>query len=231
MWRGMCITIVVPFWFWKFDFVNLRGNVSNFRISLDAPQPSRFGYFSLVSIFTYHLIIWYIVPFWFCKFGSCEFKDKNRSLWERINAFHDLPWHASIATISLDLAISPLCHFSLGINSLLEGSNGILLNALKWLCTPGLGEDDYAAMQIKDIPNTWPDHLDAAVKSLSDLILTKQTAPWPPHCLALYRQTRRYYPANCRGSGHPFRLHWTTTPRQLLSNCWSCCKMQKYIQH
>jgi hypothetical protein len=61
--------------------------------------------------------------------------------------------------------------YSPWINGLLEGSNGILLNALKWLCAPGLGEDDYSAMQVKDIPNNWPDHLDAAIKSLSDRIL------------------------------------------------------------
>jgi hypothetical protein len=61
--------------------------------------------------------------------------------------------------------------YSPWINGLLEGSNGILLNALKRLCAPGLGEDDYLAMQTKDIPNNWPDHLDAAIKSLSDRML------------------------------------------------------------
>ena len=61
--------------------------------------------------------------------------------------------------------------YSPWINGLLEGSNGILLNALKRLCAPGLGEDDYAAMQVKDIPNNWPDHLDTAIKHLSDRIL------------------------------------------------------------
>ena len=61
--------------------------------------------------------------------------------------------------------------YSPWLNGLLEGSNGILLNALKRLCAPSLGEDDYAEMQVKDIPKTWPDHLDAAVKSLSDRIL------------------------------------------------------------
>jgi len=61
--------------------------------------------------------------------------------------------------------------YSPWINGLLEGSNGILLNALKRLCAPGLGEDDYATMETKDIPNNWPDHLDTAIKSLSDRIL------------------------------------------------------------
>src|SRR5882762_1310157 len=39
------------------------------------------------------------------------------SLWEKINVFHDLPQRASTATISLDLAISPSCRFSLGVMS------------------------------------------------------------------------------------------------------------------
>jgi transposase InsO family protein len=57
------------------------------------------------------------------------------------------------------------------LNGLLEGSNGILLNALKRLCAPGLGEDDYDRMATKDIPSNWPIHLDAAIKNLSDRIL------------------------------------------------------------
>jgi hypothetical protein len=61
--------------------------------------------------------------------------------------------------------------YSPWLNGLLEGSNGILLNALKRLCTPGLGEDDYTNVQAKDIPKNWPDHLDAAVKNLSDRVL------------------------------------------------------------
>jgi len=51
--------------------------------------------------------------------------------------------------------------YSPWLNGLLEGSNGILLNALKRLWAPGLGEDDYDQMTIKDIPNNWPEHLDA----------------------------------------------------------------------
>ena len=60
--------------------------------------------------------------------------------------------------------------YSPWLNGLLEGSNGILLNALKRLCAPGLGED-YTDVQAKDIPKNWPDHLDTAVKNLSDRIL------------------------------------------------------------
>jgi RNase H-like domain found in reverse transcriptase/Reverse transcriptase (RNA-dependent DNA polymerase) len=61
--------------------------------------------------------------------------------------------------------------YSPWINGLIEGSNKILLNTLKRLCAPGLGEDEYDQMAVKDIPKTWPKHLDAAVKRLSDRIL------------------------------------------------------------
>jgi hypothetical protein len=61
--------------------------------------------------------------------------------------------------------------YSPWLNGLLEGYNGILLNALKRLCAPGLGEDDYANMATKDIPSNWPEHLDTAIKHLSDRIL------------------------------------------------------------
>jgi hypothetical protein len=57
------------------------------------------------------------------------------------------------------------------LNGLLEGSNRVLLNALKKLCTPGLGEDDYDCMTTKDIPSNWPEHLDATIKNLNDRIL------------------------------------------------------------
>ena len=57
------------------------------------------------------------------------------------------------------------------LNRLLEGSNGILLNVLKRLCTPGLGKDDYEHMIIKDIPSNWPDHLEEVIKHLNDHIL------------------------------------------------------------
>ena len=61
--------------------------------------------------------------------------------------------------------------YSPWINGLLEQSNSILLDALKCLCTPNLGEDEYKAMQMKNLPKSWPDHLDAATKNLSDCIL------------------------------------------------------------
>ena len=44
-----------------------------------------------------------------------------------------------------------------------------MLSALKKLCSPGLGKDDYADMEAKNIPSNWPAH--EAVKNLSDHIL------------------------------------------------------------
>jgi hypothetical protein len=61
--------------------------------------------------------------------------------------------------------------YSPWINSLLEGYNHIVVDALKCLCAPGLGEDDYERMTIKDIPNNWPDYLDIDIENLNNHIL------------------------------------------------------------
>src|ERR1700732_4721246 len=67
-WHG--IIIVVPFQFQIFDFVNLKREYFVLRhIEGDCET----AYFSLMSNFTYHLII---VPFWFCKFGLVNLKTK-----------------------------------------------------------------------------------------------------------------------------------------------------------
>ena len=58
--------------------------------------------------------------------------------------------------------------YSPWVNGLLEGTNSILLNRLKRMCAPNLGEDDYAVM---DIPVNWPDHLEAAVRCINNRIL------------------------------------------------------------
>ena len=58
--------------------------------------------------------------------------------------------------------------YSPWVNGLLEGTNSILLNRLKRMCAPDLGEDKYGAM---DIPSNWPDHLEAAVRCINDRIL------------------------------------------------------------
>ena len=72
---------------------------------------------------------------------------------------------------SIGSKLHVIAAYSPWLNGLLEGSNGILLNALKRLCAPNLGEDDYARMTIKDIPSNWPEHLDTAIKYLNDRIL------------------------------------------------------------
>ncbi|GLB38087.1 putative retrotransposable element Tf2 155 kDa protein type 1-like [Lyophyllum shimeji] len=59
--------------------------------------------------------------------------------------------------------------YSPWINGLVENANGKLLGRLKRMCAPDLGEDEYERM--KDVPETWPDHLDAAVEYLNNRIL------------------------------------------------------------
>ena len=61
--------------------------------------------------------------------------------------------------------------YSPWLNGLLEGSNGLLLNVLKRLCAPGLGEDEYEHMTKKDLPSNWTDHLDTAINHLNDHVL------------------------------------------------------------
>ena len=72
---------------------------------------------------------------------------------------------------SIGTKLHVVAAYSPWLNGLLERSNGILLNTLKRLCAPNLGEDNYERMAKKDIPSNWPDHLDAAIKNLSDRIL------------------------------------------------------------
>ena len=58
--------------------------------------------------------------------------------------------------------------YSPWVNGLLEGTNSILLNRLKRMCAPDIGEDKYGDM---DVPNNWPDHLEAAVRYINNRIL------------------------------------------------------------
>ena len=58
--------------------------------------------------------------------------------------------------------------YSPWVNGLLEGTNAILLNRLKRLCAPDLGEDEPADC---DVPSNWPDHLEAAVRCINNRIL------------------------------------------------------------
>jgi hypothetical protein len=67
---------------------------------------------------------------------------------------------------NIELQIVP--GYSPWINGLIEGMNVALLGRLKRLCAPDLGEDEYDAMIM---PDSWPDHLEAAVKALNNCIL------------------------------------------------------------
>ena len=58
--------------------------------------------------------------------------------------------------------------YSPWVNGLLEGTNSILLGRLKRMCAPDLGEDDYGTMEV---PASWPDHLEAAVRCINNRIL------------------------------------------------------------
>ena len=58
--------------------------------------------------------------------------------------------------------------YSPWVNGLLEGTNAILLNRLKRMCAPDLGEDEYTNMEV---PSNWPDHLDDAIRCINDRIL------------------------------------------------------------
>ena len=53
------------------------------------------------------------------------------------------------------------------MNGLVEGANKILLHILKRLCSPNLGEDDYNAMNWKNIPAAWPKHFDEAIRIMN----------------------------------------------------------------
>jgi hypothetical protein len=58
--------------------------------------------------------------------------------------------------------------YSPWVNGLLEGTNAILLDRLKRMCAPDLGEDKYSTM---DLPANWPDHLEAAIYYINNRIL------------------------------------------------------------
>lgn len=61
--------------------------------------------------------------------------------------------------------------YSPWINGLVEGTNKILLHVLKRLCAPNLGEDEYEAPQMDNIPRNWPDHLEEAIRIINSRLL------------------------------------------------------------
>src|ERR1700678_61473 len=61
--------------------------------------------------------------------------------------------------------------YSPWINGLVEGTNKILLYVLARLCAPEVGEDGWQTLDWKDLPRTWPDHFDDAIRILNWRIL------------------------------------------------------------
>jgi hypothetical protein len=61
--------------------------------------------------------------------------------------------------------------YSPWINGLVEGTNKILLHVLKRLCAPNLGEDEYDALPVENIPRNWPDHLEEAIRTINSRLL------------------------------------------------------------
>ena len=57
--------------------------------------------------------------------------------------------------------------YSPWVNGLVEGANKLLLHILKRLCSPNLGEDEYEAMTVDNIPKAWPKHFDEAIRLLN----------------------------------------------------------------
>jgi len=57
--------------------------------------------------------------------------------------------------------------YSPWVNGLVEGTNKLFLHILKRLCAPDLNEEEIEKMKVDDIPRTWPDHFDEAIRILS----------------------------------------------------------------
>jgi hypothetical protein len=96
----------------------------------------------------------YIVPETFMMDGGSHFN--NMAVWEYCDA-NGIKQHITLA-------------YSPWVNSLVEGSNKILLHVLKWLCAPEVGEQDNVEGWEK-LPKHWLDHLDDAIKALNHHIL------------------------------------------------------------
>ena len=61
--------------------------------------------------------------------------------------------------------------YSPWINSLVEGTNKILLYILACLCALDIGEDGWKAMKWDNLLRAWPDHFDKAIRTLNWRIL------------------------------------------------------------
>ena len=61
--------------------------------------------------------------------------------------------------------------YSPWINGLVEGTNKLLLHVLKRLCAPNLNEEEVEKVKKDDIPKSWPEHFDEAIRMLNGRLL------------------------------------------------------------
>lgn len=61
--------------------------------------------------------------------------------------------------------------YSPWVNGLVEGTNKLLLYVLARLCAPEVGEDGWEQVEWKDLPKSWPDHFEKAIRILNWRIL------------------------------------------------------------
>lgn len=61
--------------------------------------------------------------------------------------------------------------YSPWINGLVEGTNKLLLHVLKRLCAPNLNDEEIERTRIEDIPKTWTDHFEEAIRVLNNRLL------------------------------------------------------------
>jgi hypothetical protein len=90
--------------------------------------------------------------------------------------------------------------YSPWVNGLLEGTNAILLNRLKRMCAPDLGEDEYVGIEM---PANWPDHLEAAVRCINDRILPNLKYSPNELLLGLVINTKRTPPTEISAAPTP----------------------------
>lgn len=57
------------------------------------------------------------------------------------------------------------------VNGLVEGTNKLLLHVLKQLCAPNLNDEESEQTKTEDIPKTWPEHFDEAIRTLNTCLL------------------------------------------------------------
>jgi transposase InsO family protein len=57
--------------------------------------------------------------------------------------------------------------YSPWVNGLVEGTNKLFLHILKRLCAPDLNEEDVDKISTDEIPKTWPNHFDDAIRILN----------------------------------------------------------------